>query len=83
MKILVDMSLSPDWVPFLVEHGFQAIHWSKIGRPSAPDQQIFEYASRNGFAVFAHDLDFGTLLALQRRVVRVFCKSDLRTFCLP
>jgi predicted nuclease of predicted toxin-antitoxin system len=30
MKILVDMSLSPDWVPFLVDHGFQAVHWLRI-----------------------------------------------------
>jgi predicted nuclease of predicted toxin-antitoxin system len=66
MKILVDMCLSPDWVYFLVGHGFQAIHWSKVGRASAPDREIFEYALRNGFAVFTHDLDFGTLLALDK-----------------
>jgi len=66
MKILVDMSLSPDWVPFLVDHGFQAVHWSKVGRASAPDREIFDYASKNNFAVFTHDLDFGTLLAMQK-----------------
>jgi predicted nuclease of predicted toxin-antitoxin system len=66
MKILVDMSLSPYWVPFLVDHGFEAVHWSQIGRASAPDREIFEYASKNKFVVFTHDLDFGTLLAAQR-----------------
>lgn len=66
MKILIDMSLSPDWVPFLVNHGFTATHWSKIGRPSAPDREILEYASQNELVVFTHDLDFGTLLATQK-----------------
>ena len=66
MKILIDMNLSPDWAPFLVDQGFQAVHWSKIGRPSVPDSEIFEYASRNQFVVFTHDLDFGMLLALRK-----------------
>jgi predicted nuclease of predicted toxin-antitoxin system len=26
MKILIDMNLSPTWVPFLVNHGIEAIH---------------------------------------------------------
>jgi predicted nuclease of predicted toxin-antitoxin system len=47
---------------FSGRYGFQAIHWSKVGRASAPDREIFEYALSNGFAVFTHDLDLGTLL---------------------
>lgn len=35
MKILLDMNLSPDWVPVLESAGFEAVHWSKIGNPSA------------------------------------------------
>jgi predicted nuclease of predicted toxin-antitoxin system len=52
MKILVDMNLSPLWVPFLASHGLEAIHWSTVGQSAAPD-------------TFTHDLDFGTLLAAQ------------------
>ena len=63
MKILVDMNLSPLWVPFLVTHGVEAVHWSTVGVPSAPDAQILGYAASNGFVVFTHDLDFGMLLA--------------------
>ncbi len=63
MKILVDMNLSPTWVPFLVTHGIEAVHWSAIGEPSASDSQIFDYAAENDLVVFTHDLDFAMLLA--------------------
>jgi predicted nuclease of predicted toxin-antitoxin system len=63
MKILVDMNLSPLWVPFLNGWGFQALHWSGAGAASAPDAEILEYAATHGFVLFTHDLDFGMLLA--------------------
>ena len=57
------MNLSPLWVEFLAGAGFESIHWSEIGRPSVPDSEIMDYASKNGLAIFTHDLDFGALLA--------------------
>ena len=63
MKLLIDMNLSPLWVQFLADSGFESIHWSKIGEPSAPDNQIMAYASANELVIFTHDLDFGALLA--------------------
>jgi len=66
MKVLVDMSLSPAWVSFLAGHGVDAAHWSAIGRASAADSEILEYADAHGFVVFTHDLDFGTLLAARK-----------------
>jgi predicted nuclease of predicted toxin-antitoxin system len=63
MRVLVDMNLSPAWVQFLTASGIEAIHWSAIGSPSAPDTQILDYAAANGFIVFTHDLDFGAILA--------------------
>ncbi len=62
LKLLVDMNLSPDWVPFLQQNGYDAVHWSKIGATSAPDTEIMAYAAAHGFVVFTNDLDFGTLL---------------------
>ena len=59
MKFLVDMTLSPLWVPFLASHGFEAIHWSTVGQPWAPDTEILAFAADNGYIVFTHDLDFG------------------------
>jgi predicted nuclease of predicted toxin-antitoxin system len=62
MKIVVDMNLSPTWIPLLQEGGHEAIHWSKIGRADAPDTEIMAWARDRGFMVFTHDLDYGALL---------------------
>ena len=64
VKILVDMNLSPEWVSVLTVHGCEAMHWSTIGNPHAPDIEIMDWARTCGFVVFTHDLDFGAALAL-------------------
>src|SRR5258707_11028650 len=64
IKILVDMNLTPDWVAVLARHGWSAVHWSTQGDPRATDRTIMDWAVANGYVVFTHDLDFGTLLAL-------------------
>ncbi len=66
MKLLIDMNLSPDWVPLLRQHGFEAVHWSSIGAPDAHDPDLMQWARDNGAIVFTHDLDFGITLALTR-----------------
>ncbi len=43
MKFLIDMNLSPLWVPYLMDHDIEATHWSTVGEPSAPDSRILEY----------------------------------------
>ena len=63
MKLLVDMNLSPTWVPFLVQEGVEAVHWATVGRPTAPDPELMDWAREGGYVVFTHDLDFGALLA--------------------
>ena len=63
MKLLIDMNLSPRWVSILVEAGFEAIHWSTIGRSNASDTEIMAFAKANGYVVLTHDLDFGAILA--------------------
>lgn len=63
MKIVVDVCLPPSWVAVLNSSGFSAIHWSSIGNRSAPDREIFDWAAKNGAAVFTNDLDFGEILA--------------------
>lgn len=67
IKILIDMNLSPDWIQLLQSNGWPAIHWSSIGDPKAPDDAIMNWALTNGYIVFTHDLDFGTLLALTHK----------------
>ena len=63
MTIVVDMNLSPAWIPVLREAGWNAVHWIDIGDPRASDATILRWALANEAVVFTHDLDFGALLA--------------------
>lgn len=63
MKLLVDMNLSPRWVKFLEDAGFDAKHWSGIGAATAPDSEIMSVARINDYVVLTHDLDFSAILA--------------------
>ena len=66
MKLPIDMNLSPLWVEFLSRSGSESLHWSEVGQASAPDSQLMDYASANGWVIFTHDLDFGALLASRK-----------------
>jgi len=66
MKILVDMNLSPDWCQVLARHGWETVHWSSVGKPTASDKTILEYARDQGYVVLSHDLDFSAILAATR-----------------
>ena len=63
MKLVVDMNLSPEWVPLFRQNGFDAIHWCAIGKANAADEEVLQWARENQAVVFTHDLDFGILLA--------------------
>lgn len=62
MKILLDMNMPEVWEDFLNAAGFAAMHWSRVGDIRAQDEEIMEWARRNGHMVLTHDLDFGALL---------------------
>lgn len=64
MKILIDMNLAPAWVEVLQADGWDAVHWSTVGHPSAIDQTIMDWARAYDYVVFTHDLDFGAILAV-------------------
>ena len=51
MKLLLDMNLTPRWVPYLESAGIEALHWSKVGRANAPDEEIMAYAAGLGLVV--------------------------------
>jgi len=63
MKLLVDMNLSPRWVPWLIKAGWEAVHWSSIGKGNAPDSEIMLYAGQHDYVVVTHDMDFTAILA--------------------
>ena len=79
MKLLIDMNLSPLWVTVFENEGLEAIHWTDVGDPRAPDSEIMRWARDHGYTVFTHDLDFGALLAASRHdspsVIQVRCQN--------
>src|SRR5947209_14873925 len=64
VQLVIEMNLSVEWVAELASHGWSAVHWSTVADPSAEDSVIMAWALANGYVVFTHDLDFGTMLAL-------------------
>ena len=58
------MNLSPLWVQALEAQGYEATHWSRVGDSGAPDREILEWARREGYVVFTHDLNFSRISAL-------------------
>ncbi|MGY6528758.1 MAG: DUF5615 family PIN-like protein [Cyanobacterium sp.] len=66
MKIIIDMNLSPDWLPVFYQGGYEALHWTQVGNPRAKDTEIMTWAVHNDYVVFTHDLDFGSLLAVTK-----------------
>jgi len=60
------MNLSPAWVAFLANHGYSAVHWSKIGIGDAPYEEIMAWVAKNEHVVFSEDLDFSELIALTK-----------------
>jgi predicted nuclease of predicted toxin-antitoxin system len=67
MKLLVAMNLSPGWIDLLVKAGFQAVHWSSIGRGDEADAELMRWAADHGHIVLTADLDFGAILAATQR----------------
>ncbi|MFW6197597.1 MAG: DUF5615 family PIN-like protein [Myxococcota bacterium] len=66
MKLLLDMNLSPAWCEVLSGHGWEAVHWSMVGSPTAPDVDVMRWARTEGHVVITSDLDFSVLLATTR-----------------
>ena len=67
MKVLVDMNLSPAWVSFLAESGFEVVHWADIGPDNSSDSELMQWAAEHDHIVLTADLDFGAILAATER----------------
>ena len=63
MKLVIDMNLPPEWVEVLQRHGWDGVHWSRVGNPGATDTEVMAWAKAAQRVVFTHDLDFGAILA--------------------
>jgi predicted nuclease of predicted toxin-antitoxin system len=53
-RVLVDMNLSPEWIPVLRGYGWDAVHWTSVGDPRARDAEIMARARAERFVVFTH-----------------------------
>jgi predicted nuclease of predicted toxin-antitoxin system len=40
IKVLVDVNLSPAWTKMLATKGIEAVHWTAVGDPRAPDDEL-------------------------------------------
>ena len=67
MKLLIDMNLSARWAKRFAEEGIEALHWTQIGLPDAPDEEIMAFAAEHGFIILTKDLDYGAMLAASGR----------------
>jgi len=63
MKLLLDMNIPWRYASLLASKNCQATHWEEVGNPTAPDNEIMDYARKNNYIVLTFDLDFGTILA--------------------
>jgi predicted nuclease of predicted toxin-antitoxin system len=48
IRVVVDMNLGGSWVGVLSAAGIDAVHWSSVGHPTAPDAEIFAWAAIMG-----------------------------------
>lgn len=67
MTILIDVNLSPLWVPFFHTRGVAAIYWTDVGRMDAADSELMRFAADHGYVIMTHDLDFGAMIAAARQ----------------
>jgi len=44
MTVLVDSNLTPFWVEFLQSESIDAVHWWRIGKGDAPDDELLAWA---------------------------------------
>jgi predicted nuclease of predicted toxin-antitoxin system len=51
VSILVDMNLSPEWVPLLTHAGWPSVHWSQVGDSRAADMIILVRSSFSSSAL--------------------------------
>jgi predicted nuclease of predicted toxin-antitoxin system len=71
MKILLDMNLSPNWKEFLEKNEYITLHWTEIGEKTAPDSEIFDWASKENYIIFLFlptILIFGAILAFTNAI---------------
>jgi predicted nuclease of predicted toxin-antitoxin system len=65
MKLLFDQNLSPKLVPRLADLFPDSVHVQTVGLDCTGDDQVWEHARLNGFAVVTKDEDYSDLSVLR------------------
>jgi predicted nuclease of predicted toxin-antitoxin system len=65
MKLLFDQNLSPRLVGRLADLYPDSNHVYPLGLDRVPDQEVYEYARREGFLLVTKDADFSDLCLLR------------------
>src|SRR5687768_17532763 len=58
------MTLSPAWVGFLEQEGFEAVHWASVGASTASDIEIMEWLGSATISCSRMTWTFSALLAV-------------------
>jgi len=66
VKLVVDMNFGVDWVAALSDHGADAIHWTAVGHPRAPDEEIVAWAREHDCAIVTQDKGVARRVVLAR-----------------
>jgi predicted nuclease of predicted toxin-antitoxin system len=65
MKLLFDQNASPKLVQLLADLFPDSLHVQSAGLDCAEDEQIWEFARQNGFAIVSKDADYHDLSILR------------------
>lgn len=90
MKLLLDENLSRRVVPFLQEAYPGSSQVALLGLETATDQQVWDYARRDGYVIVSKDSDFYDLSLLQGTPPQVIwiktgnaSKAAITDYCFP
>ncbi len=64
MKLLLDQNVSPKLVNRLADLFPNSIHVRSVGLDCADDNQVWDHAKQNGFAIVSKDEDYNNLSVL-------------------
>ncbi len=65
MKFLIDNALSPIFAKIMREAAYDVLHVRDVNMHTCSDDDIFDFASKEGRIIVTADTDFGTILAIR------------------
>jgi hypothetical protein len=86
VKLLLDMNLSPAWAKVLEEAGFETVHWSQVGKPTAPElgslHLRYRSLKRSALRVPRHGREERDILTTKARSQKVMFRQGVGVCCV-